>query len=238
MSPPSGLRAVIFDFDFTLGDSSEAVVVCMNKALGELGLGPVAPEEIRRTIGLTLEVACEALTGVGDPEVHATFKKLFVRAADDVMVARTRLLDGVLPALDSLRKGGVGLGIVTTKFRYRVEEILDHFGERHRFETIVGGDDVAVHKPDPEGLILALEGLEVSSGESLYVGDHVVDAAAAQGAGMPFLGVLTGTTKKEEFGVFPGVGVLQGVRDLPSFLAAVDEWPPTGTRFLGGAGPL
>jgi phosphoglycolate phosphatase len=215
---PAGLKAIVFDFDFTLGDSSAAVILCMDRALAELGLGPVEPEAVRSTIGLTLEAACERLTGVIDPEVHATFKTIFVREADDVMVARTRLLDGVLPALDVLRREGVRLGIVTTKYRFRVEDILDRFGERSRFEIIVGGDDVAAHKPDPQGLIMALEGLDVSPGEALYVGDHVVDAAAAEAAGVPFVGVLTGTTLRKAFDDYPKVGVLEGVRDLPTLL--------------------
>jgi phosphoglycolate phosphatase len=223
---PAGLRAVIFDFDFTLGDSSSAVVICMDRALKEMGLGPVVPEEVCRTIGLTLEIACERLTGVTDPEVHATFKSLFVRAADDVMVAQTELLEGVLPALDLLRDGGIPLGIVTTKYRFRVEDILDHFGERHRFRVIVGGDDVVAHKPDPQGLIMALERLDVSPVEALYVGDHTVDASAAQSAGVPFVGVLTGTTLMEAFREYSTVGVLPGVRELPSLLAGFDSWPP------------
>jgi phosphoglycolate phosphatase len=223
---PVGLKAIVFDFDFTLGDSSAAVIVCMGRALEELGLGPVEPEEVRETIGLTLEAACEALTGVTDPEVQAAFKTLFVRAADDVMVGGTELLDGVLPALDLFRAGGLRLGIVTTKYRFRVEDILDRFGERPRFGVIVGGDDVAAHKPDPEGLIMALEGLGVSPLEALYVGDHVVDAGAATGAGVPFVGVLTGTTSEDAFREYSRVGVIGGVRDLSSFLAGFEGWPP------------
>lgn len=223
---PAGLRAAIFDFDFTLGDSSRAVVVCMDRALEALGLGPTDPEAVKQTIGLTLEVACEVLTGVTDPEVHAEFKTLFVRAADDVMVAQTELLEGVIPALDVLQKGSVKLGIVTTKYGFRVEDILDRFGERHRFGTIVGGDHVAAHKPDPQGLIMALENLHVPPPGALYVGDHLVDAGAAEGAGVPFVGVLTGTTDLEAFKRFPHIGILPGVSELPAFLSQFEKWPP------------
>ena len=45
-------RAVLFDFDFTLADSAEGIVACMNHALGRLGLPPAPADAIRRTIGL------------------------------------------------------------------------------------------------------------------------------------------------------------------------------------------
>jgi phosphoglycolate phosphatase len=225
-SVPDGLKAAIFDFDFTLGDSSRAVVHCVNQAVTEMGLRPVDPEDVTRTIGLTLETALEKLLGISDPVVQAEFKTRFVRAADDVMVAGTELLEGVLPALDSIGGNGVRLGIVSTKYRYRIEDILDRFGERHRFSVIVGGDDVKAHKPDPEGLSLALSTLGIPGTEALYVGDHLVDALAAAGAGIPFVGVLTGNTDAEEFRTKPGVGVVDGVRNLPSFLSRLPHWPP------------
>ncbi len=56
-------RAVFFDFDFTLADSSEGIVVCMNHALARLGLPPASADAIRRTIGLDLHTALANLAG-------------------------------------------------------------------------------------------------------------------------------------------------------------------------------
>ncbi len=58
-------RAVLFDFDFTLADSSEGIVVCMNHALARLGLPPASADAIRRTIGLDLHTALGILAGEG-----------------------------------------------------------------------------------------------------------------------------------------------------------------------------
>ena len=58
-------RAVLFDFDFTLADSSEGIVVCMNHALARLGLPPAPADAIRRTIGLDLHTALANLAGEG-----------------------------------------------------------------------------------------------------------------------------------------------------------------------------
>jgi len=210
---------VIFDFDLTLVDSTRAVVACVDHALESLGFEPVSPEEVRRTIGLSLEATFEALTGESGSQAQARFRRLFVERADLVMVAQTELLKGVLPALDTLRERGLNLGIVSTKYRYRIEAILDRYGVRDRFLTIVGGEDTISHKLAPEGILLALATLGVHGREAVYVGDHVVDAEAAARAATPFVGVLTGTTREEEFHRFPHLGILPSMPQLPFFLA-------------------
>ncbi len=54
MEDATPFRAVLFDFDYTLGDSSEGIVLCVNRALESLGRPPAPPEAIRPTIGLSL----------------------------------------------------------------------------------------------------------------------------------------------------------------------------------------
>ena len=47
-------QAVIFDFDYTLADSSQGAIECINFALTEMGLDCVPAEAACRTIGLSL----------------------------------------------------------------------------------------------------------------------------------------------------------------------------------------
>lgn len=214
------MRAAVFDFDFTLADSSRAVAACFNFALRSLGLETVDPGLVRRTIGLGLGEALEILTGQTDPELEQRFRKLFVEHADEVMVSQTDLLEGVLPALDSLRNAGLRLGIVSTKYRYRIEDTLVRYQALDRFEVIIGGGDVKALKPDPEGLLLSLSLLGVSPTEAVFVGDHLVDAEAAHRGGVPFVAVRSGTSDPEAFSRFPNLGILEGVAKLPAFLEA------------------
>ncbi len=57
------LQVVLFDFDYTLADSSTAVVECCNAALKGIGLLPAQPERIHRTIGLSLPDTLASLAG-------------------------------------------------------------------------------------------------------------------------------------------------------------------------------
>ena len=60
------LQGVLFDFDYTLADSSRGVIACANGALGEMGFAAASSEAVRRTIGLTLGDAFTVLTGAED----------------------------------------------------------------------------------------------------------------------------------------------------------------------------
>ena len=149
-------RAVLFDFDFTLADSSEGIVVCMNHALGRLGLAPAPADAIRRTIGLDLHTALGILAGEEWRPREDEFLEHFVRKADEVMVASTTFLPGAESGCSvCFTMPGTGSEIVTTKYRHRVEDALERDGLRALVDVIVGADDVPRPKPAPDGLLQA-----------------------------------------------------------------------------------
>ena len=45
-------RGLIFDFDYTLGDSTDGIVMCVNTALERLGYARAKREAVQKTIGL------------------------------------------------------------------------------------------------------------------------------------------------------------------------------------------
>jgi phosphoglycolate phosphatase-like HAD superfamily hydrolase len=51
------------------------------------------------------------------------------------------------------------------------------------FSIIVGYEDVPEPKPDPSGMILALNSLGVQPQEALFVGDSLADITASRAAG-------------------------------------------------------
>jgi phosphoglycolate phosphatase len=214
----SPLQAVIFDFDYTLADSSRGVVECINFALQSLGLPSSPAETVCQTIGLSLSDTFVHLVGESAAAQSDEFARLFVERADEVMADLTILLESVPETVAALKRQGLDLGIVSTKFRYRIESILRREGLLDAFDAIVGGEDVQSHKPNPEGLRLALERLRRSPLNCVYVGDTVVDAQAAALAGVPFVAVLSGPTSREAFGAYDALGVLEHVRDLPGWI--------------------
>lgn len=207
-------KAVIFDFDYTLGDSTEGIILSANYALEKMGNEPAEREEIRKTIGLSLPETYAALTGDRKPEKGEEFRSYFVEKADEIMTGSSDLYPDAREILEYLKQEGVKVAVVTTKFDYRIEGILEKCHAQEYVEMIVGGNNVANPKPDPEGTLLVLQKWNLAKGEVLYVGDSLVDAKTAKSAGVLFAGVTTGTTTAEDFKEYDCVGVFENLSEL------------------------
>ena len=212
LKPP--VQAIIFDFDYTLADSSRGVIECINFALDKLGLPLAGAAEIRRTIGLSLPDALVMLVGKEYTAYTDEFIRLFIERADEVMTGMTELFDVVPETVAALRNFGIRLGIVTLKYRYRIEAILkrDHLSDA--FEVIIGFEDVSVQKPDPSGLLTAVERLNCVPQNCFYIGDSVTDAKTAQRADIDFIPVLSGVTPRAVFDDYNVYTILEDVSGL------------------------
>lgn len=208
------IKAVIFDFDYTLGDSTNGIVLSVNYALEKLGHSVRDITEIRKTIGLSLKDTYTVLTSVSDPDEADQFAKLFKEKADEVMVVNTELYHGVKDVLKELKNKGYKIGIVTTKFHYRIEQILRKFEANELIDIIVGAEDVKIEKPNPEGLQYIIERMDLKKDSVLYVGDSLVDAQTAENAGVDFAGVLTGTTTRQDFEPYRFSYIGENIRDV------------------------
>jgi phosphoglycolate phosphatase len=210
--------SVIFDFDYTLADSSAGEVECVNYALRTLNLPPATDTDIHKMIGVSLPETFRRLTKGSCENKNDEFVRLFVERADEVMLSYIVLFDTVKPTIGKLLDGGLTLIIVSTKYRRRIEAVVEREGLSHAFKVIVGGEDVAAHKPDPTGLRMALDKLGITSSSCVYVGDSIVDAETAKRAGMPFVAVLSGVTPEDAFTDFKPLAVINNLAELPSLL--------------------
>lgn len=207
-------KGIIFDFDYTLGDSTKGIILSVNYALEKLGFLPLEEEQIKKTIGLSLKDTFITLTGSGDVNLINLFPQYFKEKADQVMVDNTTFYEGVLDTLEMLKKDGYIIGIVTTKFHSRIEQILKKYDATHLVDLIVGGDDVKIEKPDPEGLLWAIDHMQIKKENVLYVGDSIVDAKTAMCAGVDFVGTLTGTTTRDELEEYPYKNIVNQISEI------------------------
>lgn len=214
------IKAVLFDFDYTLADSSDAIVECFNTALAGIGLEKAEPVAIRRTIGLSIPDSLAQVAGREHLPREEEFRRHWRRRSNEIMIEWTRVFEWTPRATAELREAGLRLGIVSTKYRRPIASTLERHGLEERFEVIVGGEDVERHKPHPEGLLRAAAGLGVEPRQCLYVGDSVADAAAAGEAGTPFVGVLSGMTPAEAFEGHRSLAVLPHIGALPELVRA------------------
>ena len=213
------LQAVLFDFDYTLGDATDVIVEGFWYAFDQLGLPRPGREAVRRTIGHKLEDEYTLLTGDTDLGRLAQFGALYRQQANPRQITGTRLFPGAVELLSALRAAGLHTGVVSTKRTDTLLGVVEHCGIAPLLDLVTGGDLVARPKPDPEGLLAALHTLDLAPGQALYCGDTVLDAGAAQRAGVPFCAVLNGTTPAADFAPFPFVHIAPDLWDLKRWLA-------------------
>ena len=211
--------SVIFDFDYTLADSSAGEVECVNYALQTMKLPQASDAAIRATIGVSLPETFRGLTQGAYEKMSDKFVKLFIEKADEIMLDNIVLFDSVKPTIEQLITRGLTIGIVSTKYRYRIEAFLRREEIDDAFKVIVGGEDVNAHKPDPAGLRMAFSKLGLtSSRHCIYVGDSVVDAETANRADVPFVAVLSGVTSKSAFSDYFPLAVIENLTQLTPIL--------------------
>jgi haloacid dehalogenase superfamily, subfamily IA, variant 1 with third motif having Dx(3-4)D or Dx(3-4)E len=210
---------LLFDFDYTLADSSAGIIECVNFALQKMGFKKAGSKVICRLIGLTLDDTFTELTGERQAERINEFKMGFKKRADEVMADLTFLYDSVADTFRILKNDGHRIGIVSTKFRYRIEAILQREGILELTDVIIGGEDVKAAKPDPEGVFQAVAKIKFPLSQCIFIGDSTTDARTAQNAGIAFIASLTGATTKKEFKNFPVRYFIRDMKELPGCLA-------------------
>jgi phosphoglycolate phosphatase len=175
-------------------------------------------DDIRRTVGMSLSESFTYLTKNNEPELQAMYVRLFKEKADEVMTQNTHLFQDTVHVLSYLKSKGIKTGIVTTKYRYRIDEVLHKNQITHLLDVIVGGDDVKNAKPDPEALLKAIGLLGASKDDVLYIGDSIIDARTANNANVDFIAVTTGTTAKDDFMQLPHIAVIDSLGALLSMV--------------------
>ena len=191
-------RAVIFDLDGTLVHSAPDLHGAAEAMLADLGRRTVTLDQVIGFVGNgvpKLVERCLAATG-GVPRdgiEHALAR--FDRYYRQNPIRLTRPYPGVGKLLHDLAGAGLALGICTNKPQAATHQVLDGLGMTGIFGAVVGGDTLAVRKPDAAPLLAVMQSLGIDRDQTLYVGDSETDAAAAQAADLRFA-LFTGGYRK------------------------------------------
>jgi pyrophosphatase PpaX len=178
----------LFDLDGTVVDSGAIILASMRHATREvLGRDYSDAELLQAVGGPGLEAQMHALA----PD-HVERLVDVYRAHNEPLHDELEACAGMEDVLVRLHEEGRRLGVVTAKRRATVELAFARIPLGHLFETVVGGDETARHKPDPEPLLLAAGRMGADPQETAYVGDSPFDVRAAKAAGVFAVAVTWG----------------------------------------------
>lgn len=181
---------VLFDLEGTLVQSietdqeaiRESRIETLRKLL-ELGIPSMVLRGVRsstlmrnRAFQYVKEHFSEKMAERFHIEIDRFQKSYELRYAD-----RSKIFPDTLPALHKLKRHGCKMGLVTNTSREAANRILFMHRLETFFEVIVTREDVKRLKPDPEGILLALNRLNTS--DFVFVGDLIHDSRATTKAG-------------------------------------------------------
>ena len=180
-------RAVIFDLDGTLMDTSDEIAAALARTFADSDLPPLPKKEVEALIGRGIPSLVErAFAQVGAPvlelgEIVERFEGHYAR----IVGTASHLFPGVLPGLQALARAEIPMGVVTNKSRYFTEKLLVRAGIAGFFAAVIAGDDGIRRKPHGDMLLAACERMGTSPAGTLMLGDSDNDILAAREAGCP-----------------------------------------------------
>jgi phosphoglycolate phosphatase len=211
---------IIFDFDGTLADTWRDIATALNQTLREAGLAEASAEQVRAWIGdgvvrlLERAVPAQRRAGDGMATLHARFRDHYQRCCLDT----TTLYPGIADCLAELR--GHALAILSNKPAQFLDRMVAGLGVAPCFAAVVGGDALAVRKPDPALVEHVARRVGVRADRLWMVGDSAIDVATGRVAGARCIGCTWGLRGAAELRAAGVDFLVAHPREIPPLIKA------------------
>jgi HAD superfamily hydrolase (TIGR01549 family) len=181
---------VLFDLEDTLVQtpwSSHQHVVEFRRSTREklidVGVPSGVLEGIKRATMMRNKASEYVENHFGEPAVERFGREMeqFLSGYELDSAKKSMLFDETISTLETLKRLGVKMGLVTNTSRKAVDVVFQMHDLREYFDVVVTRESVKRLKPDPEGILLAVE--KLAANRFLMVGDLMLDVLSAKNAG-------------------------------------------------------
>lgn len=196
------IKAVLFDFDGTLADTSESVILGYKTVFDKYAkdlktdynffhslLGPALLEIFPKYIkDVDVDILIKEYREACEPKMGKDYIKLYPK---------------VIETFKALKEKNIKIGVFTSRSNKSATRLLKMLEIYDYIDIFIGFNDVNNFKPDPEGIYLALNKLNLKPNELMMVGDHAHDITASKEANIYSVGVrysYYGSDKLKELG--------------------------------------
>lgn len=225
MTIPLSCRAILFDLDGTLVDSAPDLWRATNHVLTLRGYPALELGHVRDYVGNGARFllargfwGLEASPPANDPDFEtavADFLDHYRRHITD----HSHPYPGVVETLETLKKRGFPLAVVTNKVESLTRIMLDNLNLTRFFDIVVGGDTLPERKPHPLPILHAVQHLGVTPETAVMIGDSETDALAARAAGCCLIIVSHGYNRNLPLAELHPDVIIDHFNQLPGLLA-------------------
>jgi phosphoglycolate phosphatase len=185
---------LVFDLDGTISDPGLGITRSFNHALCSHGLPEVSDELIRQEIGPPLDEAFMKLAPGSSAQDVDVLISIYRQRYSELGYSENTLYPEIPPALETLKRAGISMGVCTSKRRDFAIKILSLFGLSGYFDFVDGGD-VGITKQSQLAGLLECQSID---DRAIMIGDRSVDISSAHANGLRAIGVLWGFGDYEE----------------------------------------
>jgi len=136
---------------------------------------------------------------------------------------QTSLIPGAIETLNQLRSTGLKLGLFTLNSSNATMNVLKSFRLKRLFDAVVTRENTSKVKPDISHLKTVLMLLNVEPGETVVVGDSVLDMKSASTLGAYAVGVTTGFSTAKQLINAGATCIITSLTDLPRLIKEINE---------------
>lgn len=204
-------KAIIFDFDGTLVDTSVDLHTSLNHALVGCGFQPRSISEAISFIGNGIEkLVHRALPENQTEEDFNNCLEVFKTHYHKHKIDNTMPYPGMIALLEKLKSDGYFLGLISNKTNPALQELTEDFFP-NTFDFVLGAAEGMNKKPDSQLMEYFLEKHGFTKEEAVYIGDSEVDVEFCHNSNVDFIGVSWGFRGRE---VLSKLGV-EKIADFP-----------------------
>ena len=212
------VKTVIFDLDGTLLNTLDGLRISTNYALAKFNYQEKTIKEIQSFVGNGVKKLIER--AIPDGEKNPNFENclsIFKEHYAKTMNQTTKPYPQIIKLLKELKNKNIKTAVVSNKFDSAVKNLcLDYFG--NLIDIAIGESDDYAPKPSPAGIHKAMQILNSTTSEILYVGDSEVDVQTAINADLKFIGVSWGFRTPEQILKAGGVVIIDSPLELLNFI--------------------
>ena len=172
----------IFDFDGTLVDTAPDVQVAINLMRRKYNLCDLSLNETKKLIGrgqkYTIDMAIADEDGIDCDEAEKLYKSYYF----ENMTRHARLYPGIMNILGFLKDNYKDICIVSNKYSYYVERIIESLGCKGFFSFICGPDIIDIKKPEPDMVLYAAQKTGNNIDRTILIGDSEFDVITGKNA--------------------------------------------------------
>jgi phosphoglycolate phosphatase len=192
------MKTIILDFDGTIADTRNSIILTVQATLEELGLPKGNVSDIKEFIGLPLRDTFVRVAHLSEGDILDRAIQLYRAKYNEISFNTVQLFPNVARVLEVLYKQGLIISVASSKGKDALLFLLNKLGIKPYISLIFGEEDIKNKKPAPDMALCILAKTKSDPRETLVIGDTVYDIAMGQGANCITCGVTYGNNTKEQ----------------------------------------